>query len=185
MQILNKKLLVDVGKVPASKFDSKMQQGSFDLVGEQLEEFKQTHGASQLQSMSAQRFSLNVTPFCLPDVRVQLEGDAWLLGLPMSAADGPDLASKMAGLHSLTGEAFVARCKSLGFIVKQDAGALVAVPCGHVVACLCTHGCQVLRWSTLCAADKATVKRDLSTMLHAHSFLSGTDYKVLHDAIVL
>jgi hypothetical protein len=88
-QILNKKMLEDVKKSLAGKIDACMSQGQCDLTfPPHSKELKTNLFSYHIVNFAAGHFQLNVSPFCLPEVRLQMVGSSLVVGLKISAIPG-------------------------------------------------------------------------------------------------
>jgi len=88
-QILNKKMLEDVKKLLAGKIDAGMSQGQCDLTfPPHSKELKTNLFSYHIVHSAESHFQLNVSPFCLPEVRLQLLGSSLVVGLKISAISG-------------------------------------------------------------------------------------------------
>ena len=88
-QILNKKMLEDVKKSLVGKIDAGMSQGQCDLTfPPHSKELKTNLFSYHIVHSADSHFQLNVSPFCLPEVRLQMVGSSLVVGLKISAIPG-------------------------------------------------------------------------------------------------
>ena len=189
MEVLNKKLLNDLTKT-FGKLDSKIAQVNFSLVDANIEDLVATLKNFQFTLTSAEHYSLNILPFGLAEVRVQIDGDCHMLGWNYDKAPGSSIQEKLNQLLAKTAEQLMTIAKQIGFYVHVTEQSVVAVPAGFIVLVVSSAGGSSIRWSTFAESERAIgvperaiVRRVLASMLDCHSFLAATDYKKLYDVI--
>ena len=189
VEVLNKKLLNDLTKT-FGKLDSKIAQGTFSLVDADTEDLVDTLKNFQCTMTTEEHYSLNILPFGLAEVRVQIDGDCHMLGWNYDKAPGSSIQEKLNQLLAKTAEQLMTIAKQIGFYVHVTEQTVVAVPAGFIVLVVSSAGGSSIRWSTFAESERAIgvperaiVRRVLASMLDCHSFLAATDYKKLYDVI--
>lgn len=129
----------------------------------------------------------SVTPFCLPEARVLLEGELFLAALPMSSLEGETPAEKLDGLGGMRVDMFLEAVKAHGMCVHMLPGTSVIVPRGFAVLELVVpcgssaQGVSGVRWSFLSEGASITpgVAEDLSEVLSCWPALQSSDWSRL------
>jgi uncharacterized cupin superfamily protein len=73
--------------------------------------------------------------------------------------------------------------KASGFIVAMNEGDLLTLPAGHIIVNYVKEDSVYIKWSTYAKSDRSQVESDIASLMAAHEFLAGTDYKKLYDII--
>ena len=73
--------------------------------------------------------------------------------------------------------------KASGFIVAMNEGDLLTLPAGHIIVNYVKEDSVYIKWSTYAKSDRFQVESDIASLMAAHEFLAGTDYKKLYDII--
>ena len=73
--------------------------------------------------------------------------------------------------------------KASGFIVAMNEGDVLTLPAGHIIVNYVKEDSVYIKWSTYAKSDRSQVESDIASLMAAHEFLAGTDYKKLYDII--
>jgi hypothetical protein len=73
--------------------------------------------------------------------------------------------------------------KASGFIVCMNEGDVLTLPAGHIIVNYVKEDSVYIKWSTYAKSDRSQVESDIASLMAAHEFLAGTDYKKLYDII--
>ena len=80
--------------------------------------------------------SVNVTPFCLPEVQACISGKICLVGLRPAVLHGSTAAAKFDSINKLTWSELEALATRAGFSCALLKGEICAIPAGMIVATL-------------------------------------------------
>jgi len=183
-EISNKKLHGDVHKAlsgvgPRFAREDKRFFLKFPAANEELKKVVTDY---QIQMMLPETCSMNVTPFCLPEVVVPLRGEWYVAGLAFDAIDGDSMQTKIENMSSMDWKSFADKAAALGFAVKASSGDMIAIPAGMLVASFAPKADITpvgVRWSVMDKQDYHKVHQGLSQMLQSYFYLEHTDYSVL------
>jgi hypothetical protein len=170
-ELTNKKLHQDISKA-LSGLDlciGKDDKQFFIKFPAEHQELKKAVVDFQTLITVADFHSINVTPFCLPEVHACTGGSYWLVGVRADAIGGDTMASRIDKLRGMRWLDLMASVGSSGLAVNIFAGDVVAIPAGMVVLTIADEkdGCEVIRWSVL------------TGMLQSYSYLEATDYSTV------
>lgn len=180
-QITNKKLYGSVEDVFVD-MDSRVAHDSsfFIKFPAEHEQLKKAVMDYQILVMSAGYYSVNVSPFCLPEMQACTAGEIQIVGIPPSALEGETTSAKMDSLNKLSYRALAELVTGHGFATTLKEGDMCAIPPGLLVATLLPNkaieAAVVVKYSFMQAADYEACHNALVGMLQSFEYLEGTDY---------
>ena len=181
----NRKFLGEIKNVVESGLPAIFSQGKHDLT------MDQDHGELQafimdfqLSVNQEQSCGINVTSFCLPELRVTIAGSYWLIGIKASALVGDNITKKVEHFENMRVPEALELAKKEGFFAEVVAGSALAIPAGMILASIMkkdtTQAPTWVRWGIYSSDRDKDVCRDmLKDLLQSHPYLAGTDYQVV------
>ncbi|CAK0789754.1 unnamed protein product, partial [Prorocentrum cordatum] len=103
-----------------------------------------------------------LTPNCLPEGRLTLQGSEVLFGVKLSAVLPVSLVEKVKAVGQMSVECFFGLVRSHGFAFKSEPGTLQIIPAGFLVIgfLVSEEPCEGMRWSFV-RSDAAEQERIL------------------------
>jgi hypothetical protein len=121
----------------------------------------------QLVSLKQGDVSATVTPFACGEIRLSLEEDITMIGLPVDSAPGDDLSKKLANLRNIADKFNVIVARHGAFSVTVPMGSAIALPPCYLVLQVAAQECSYLKWGTLTnsSTDAKAIRALLEDMM--------------------
>ena len=131
---------------------------------------------------------VSLTPFCLPEVRLILEGELFIAAMPLECLQGTSAADKLDGMLQMRVDVWLQTLAECGMCTRMLPGAAVILPAGYCIfevvvaqsddADACASG---LRWSFISedAAQHAFVASQLGDALASWPSMESSDWSKL------
>jgi len=178
-EITNKKFYTDV-KSAFAGLDSRVARDDksfFIKFPPEHAELKKVLAEFQIVVHLHGYYSVNVTPFCLPEVQACTSGEVHLVGVQPASLDGDTAAAKVEALTKLTWPALEAMAMRDGFACTLKQHEICAIPAGLFLATvITTDSATIIRYSVVSAEDYDAAHSGLVSMLQSYSYLASTDY---------
>lgn len=127
-----------------------------------------------------------VTSFCLPEVRVLLQGSYLIAGVPWDRVGGLLTAEKVKNFQQMTSEELNKLVKECGFFGKHsEIGSAIAIPAGFLVSYAMEEGsvgASGFRWGVQpTSKERDVLAQQLRQMMDELPVLRASAYKNLSD----
>ena len=117
--------------------------------------------APQFYLMTREHSAIQLTPRCLPEVRLGIKGTVVVAGVSLSVLAGDTLREKTAAMEQLTIDGFLKLAERAGFVAVLEPGQAVVTPAAFLVCYfnLGTETAEGLRWSFLDEQTEVEVRK--------------------------